>query len=73
MKYEADAAINGLIFDRHEEAKAVEAFTRAIALAAEKFMENPLGAPLIPNWNRVTSAIPGILDMLRKAVDEDNK
>jgi len=72
MKYEADAAINGLEFDRHEEAKAVEAFTRAIAQAARIFMENPLGTPLIPNWNRVTSAIPGILEMLKKAVDEDN-
>jgi glucosyl-3-phosphoglycerate synthase len=73
MKYEADAAINGLEFDRHAEAKAVEAFTRAIAQAAKVFMENPLGSPLIPNWNRVTSAIPGILEMLKKAVDEDNK
>ena len=73
LKYEADAAINGLEFDRHEEAKAVESFTRAIALAAETFMQNPLGTPLIPNWNRVTSAIPGILDMLKKAVDEDNR
>jgi glucosyl-3-phosphoglycerate synthase len=73
IKYEADAAINGLEFDRHEEAKAVEAFTKAITLAAGAFMENPMGSPLIPNWNRVTSAIPGILDMLKKAVDEDNK
>ncbi len=73
MKYEADAAINGLEFDRHEEAKAVEAFTHAISLAAQTFMENPMGSPLIPNWNRVTSAIPGILDMLKKAVDEDNR
>ena len=73
MKYEADAAVNGLEFDRHEEAKAVEAFTRAISLAAQAFMENPMGTPLIPNWNRVTSAIPGILDMLRKAVEEDSK
>ena len=73
MKYEADAAINGLLFDRHEEAMAVEAFTRGLAIAAETFMQNPLGTPLIPNWNRVTSAIPGILDMLKKAVDEDNK
>ena len=73
MKYEADAAINGLTFDRHEEAKAVEAFTRGITMAAQTFMENPMGTPLIPNWNRVTSAIPGILDMLKKAVDEDNK
>jgi glucosyl-3-phosphoglycerate synthase len=73
MKYEADAAINGLVFDRHEEAKAVEAFTRAISIAAGVFMENPLGAPLIPNWNRVISAIPGVLEMLKKAVVEDNK
>jgi glucosyl-3-phosphoglycerate synthase len=73
MKYEADAAINGLVFDRHGEAKAVEAFTKAISLAAQAFMEDPMGAPLIPNWNRVTSAIPGIFDMLRKAVEEDNK
>ncbi|HLB05799.1 MAG TPA: glycosyl transferase, partial [Thermodesulfobacteriota bacterium] len=72
MKYEADAAINGLTFDRHEEAKAVEAFTRGITMAAQTFMENPMGTPLIPNWNRVTSAIPGILEMLKKAVDADN-
>jgi glucosyl-3-phosphoglycerate synthase len=73
MKYEADAAINGLEFDRHSEAQAVEAFTAAIGIAAQVFMEKPISTPLIPNWNRVTSAIPGILDMLKKAVDEDNK
>ncbi len=73
MKYEADAAINGLTFDRHEEAKAVEAFTSGISMAAETFMQKPLGTPLIPNWNRVTSAIPGILEMVKKAVDEDNR
>jgi glucosyl-3-phosphoglycerate synthase len=73
MKYEADAAINGLQFDRHEEAKAVDAFTHAIATASRIFMENPLGTPLIPNWNRVTSAIPDMLEMVKKAVDEDNR
>lgn len=72
MKYEADASINGLEFDRHEEAKAVEAFTRAMTQASKLFMENPMGTPLIPNWNRVTSAIPDILEMLKKAVDADN-
>ena len=61
MKYEADARINGLDFDRHEEAMAVEAFTRAIAMASQAFVENPLGNPLIPNWNRVSAAIPGYL------------
>ncbi|MCC7201438.1 MAG: glycosyl transferase [Nitrospirae bacterium] len=73
VKYEADAAINGLIFDRHAEAGAAEAFANAIRIASEAYSENPMAAPLIPNWNRVTSAIPGILDMLKKAVDEDNR
>jgi glucosyl-3-phosphoglycerate synthase len=73
LKYEADAMINGLNFDRHEEAKAVETFTDAIGLAAQTFMENPMSTPLIPNWNRVISAIPDIFEMLRIAVEEDNK
>ncbi|MDP1634230.1 MAG: glycosyl transferase [Gallionellaceae bacterium] len=73
VKYEADAAINGLGFDRHEEAMAVEAFTKASALAARAFMEDPMGTPLIPNWNRVSTAIPDIFEMLKMAVDEDNK
>ena len=71
--YHADAAINGLEFDRDNEEKAVETFTRAIKLAGEYFLEDPLGAPLIPNWNRVTSAIPGFLSSLSEAVEEDNK
>src|SRR3989304_2876139 len=73
VKYEADAAINGLVFDRHEEAMAIEAFANAMQRAAEAFMGKPMGTPLIPNWNRVTSAVPGILAMLKKAVDEDNR
>jgi len=73
MKYEADAMINGLAFDRHEEAQAVEAFTKAIAMAAQAFVENPMGNPLIPNWNRVSAAIPDIFEILKLAVEEDNK
>jgi glucosyl-3-phosphoglycerate synthase len=74
MKYEADAMINGLEFDLHEETKSVEAFTQAIAIAAQTFTENSMNAaPLIPNWNRVSAAIPDILEMLKIAVDEDNK
>lgn len=72
-RYEGDAAINGLRFDRHEEAMAVDAFTKGISIAAKTIMENPLGAPLIPNWNRVISAIPGVLETLHDVVAEDNK
>jgi glucosyl-3-phosphoglycerate synthase len=73
LKYEADAMINCLNFDRHDEAKAVETFTDAIGMAAQIFMENPMSTPLIPNWNRVISAIPDIFEMLRIAVEEDSK
>lgn len=71
-KYDDDAAINGLFFDRHEEGMAVEAFAKGVQIAAKNFMTDPIGAPLIPNWNRVTSAIPGFLDRLREAVHKDN-
>jgi glucosyl-3-phosphoglycerate synthase len=73
MRYEGVAAINGLIFDRHEEAKGVEAFTNGISIAARTIMEDPLGAPIIPSWNRVISAVPGILHTLKGAIEEDNK
>ncbi|TKJ32165.1 glycosyl transferase [bacterium (candidate division B38) B3_B38] len=71
--YHDDAAINGLRFDRHEEAIAVEAFNEAIKIAAERYLTDPLGVPLIDNWNRVTSAIPDFPDRLREAVELDNK
>lgn len=73
MKYEADATINGLAFDRHEEAKAVEAFGKAIVLAAQAYTENPMGSPPIPNWSRVKAAIPDIFEMLKAAVEADNR
>ena len=71
-KYHDDAAINGLDFDRHEEEVAVEAFVRALELASKAFSDDPLSIPLIPNWNRVTSAIPDFLERLRNAVHDDN-
>jgi glucosyl-3-phosphoglycerate synthase len=71
-RYRADAALNGLKFDIHGEEEAVHAFARALRIAAEAFLADPLGAPLIPNWNRVTAAIPDIYAQLKAAVDQDN-
>jgi glucosyl-3-phosphoglycerate synthase len=71
-KYHDDAAINGLDFDRHEEGVAVETFMKGIELASKAFLEDPLSIPLIPNWSRVTSAIPDFLERLKNAVDDDN-
>lgn len=72
-RYEDDAAINGLIFDRHEESLAMETFTNGIRKAAEIITEDPLGVPLISSWDRVTSAISDILVRIRTAVEEDNR
>jgi glucosyl-3-phosphoglycerate synthase len=71
--YAADAAMNGLRFPRHEEETAVSTFARSIRLAAKNHMEEPMFWPLIPNWNRVESAMPDFLDALNKAVALDNE
>jgi glucosyl-3-phosphoglycerate synthase len=71
--YAADADINGLTFDRHEEEVAVMTFVRSIRTAARTFLEDPLGSALIPNWNRVESALPTFLTELYEAVQRDNR
>ncbi len=72
-RYSDDAALNGLAFDRHEEEVAVETFTRALRTAGLSFVRDPMGAPQIPNWNRVTSALPGFLDNLHEMVEADTR
>jgi glucosyl-3-phosphoglycerate synthase len=71
-RYGADAMINALYFDRHEEESAVETFAEALKLASEEFFADPLGAPPLPNWNRVSAALPTFLDTLKEAVEADN-
>jgi glucosyl-3-phosphoglycerate synthase len=71
-RYDDDATLNGLLFDRHQETKLVEAFTKAIQIAGKEFQEDPRYSPLIPNWNRVTSAIPDFLEQLYDTVEKEN-
>lgn len=72
-RYEDDASINSLFFDRHEESLSVETFTSGIKKAAEVITKDPLGVPLISSWDRVTAALPDILDRIRESVGEDNR
>jgi len=72
IRYESDAAINGLEFDRHGESICVEAFAEGIKSAGEVFWQNPSETNLIPNWHRVTAALPDFLNQLKEAVKEDN-
>ena len=69
--YADDAAINGLMLDRHIEEQSIELFSSNIMLAGQEFFDKPMETPFMPSWNRVISAIPGILDELKTAVDED--
>lgn len=72
-RYGDDSEINGLAFDYHQETVIVEAFTRAIQIAGQDFMDNPLYSPLIPSWNRIISAAPDFLERLEDTVEEENK
>jgi glucosyl-3-phosphoglycerate synthase len=49
------------------------AFSKGINLARRRFLEDPLGVPLIPNWNRVIAAIPDFFSLLNGAVEADNR
>lgn len=69
--YYNDGLFNGLKLDIHKEEKAVELFARNILVAGHKFLENPMEKPFIPSWNRVTSALPGILSDIYAAVEND--
>jgi glucosyl-3-phosphoglycerate synthase len=70
-RYYADAMLNGLQFDRHAEEQAVTTFARSLRQGATEFMYDPLGLPLMPNWNRVAAAIPEFFGLLLEAVEQD--
>lgn len=72
IRYENDAAINSLNFDRHEESLCVEAFVEGIKKAGEVFWQNPSETTLLPSWHRVIAALPDFFKLLKDAVEEDN-
>jgi len=72
VRYENDAAINGLNFDRHSELSCVDAFTTGIKMAGEVFWQNPSKIYFLPNWHRITAALPEFFILLEQAVIKDN-
>ena len=73
LKYNALAKLNGLQYIREKEINAVEAFQHSLELAAEKFLENPMGIPLLSAWITVRSVLPDFSDTFAQAVYLDNK
>ena len=72
-KYNALALLNGLIYDRHEEIEAVEAFVVSLKLAIQEFIKDPVDIPMMAAWVRVAAAIQDFSDRLYEAVEEDNR
>ena len=69
--YNDDAAINALAFDRHAESVAIEMFARALRRACDEFEADPMAYVGLPDWNRITAAIPDFLERYRDAVDAE--
>ncbi len=72
-QYHADALINGLEFDRHNEEQAIETLAERIMAAGEVFQQDPAGGEAIPNWTRVLTAFPDFPQQLRDAVAADTE
>jgi len=72
-KYDALAKLNGLRFERHEEISAVEQFSTALAIASERFMEDPIGTPLMPGWHRVISAESDFGNRMIEVIEAENR
>jgi glucosyl-3-phosphoglycerate synthase len=72
-KYDALAKLNGLRFNRHGETSAVEQFAAAMITAADRYMDDPIGTPLLSAWNRITSAEKDFGHRMVEIIDEENK
>jgi glucosyl-3-phosphoglycerate synthase len=68
IRYQNDAEINRLHFDRHAESTAMESFAEALKIAGQAFWQNPSEMLLIPSWHRVIAAVPDVYDQLLEAI-----
>uniref|UniRef100_Q31HK4 Glucosyl-3-phosphoglycerate synthase n=1 Tax=Hydrogenovibrio crunogenus (strain DSM 25203 / XCL-2) TaxID=317025 RepID=Q31HK4_HYDCU len=71
--YAFDAEMNGLKIDLHSEEQVIELFAQNILDAGKAFIDSPSEVPFMPNWNRVVSACPDILESIYEAVELDNQ
>jgi len=72
-RYEDEAAINSLQYDRQDERSAVEVFLAGIKRVGEDFLKDSFAAPMMSSWSEVTAAVPDIFDRLLNAVEADRR
>ena len=68
--YDSDSTFNALVYDRHQEERALERFSNIILTAGEDYIKNPFGT-IIPSWSRVLSAQANLRHDLRDAALKD--
>lgn len=66
-QHSANAVVNDLQFNRHDEEVAIEAFAECVTAAGDIYREDPSGAEAIPNWTRVRAAFPDFISELHDA------
>ena len=72
-QYHADAVLNSLGYDRHEEEEAIEGFAQLVIEAGSEYQSDPAGAASMPTWSRVITALPDFPARLRAQVIADAK
>jgi len=72
LKYNALSKLNGLTYVREEEISAVEAFEHSLKEAAQVFLKDPMGIPMLSAWITVRSVLPDFSEQFAEAVYADN-
>lgn len=70
--YKADASMNGLSYDFHQEEEVIDLFVKNVYQSGIDYLNDANNLPLMPSWKRVRSAFPDILEEFYQIVEEDN-
>ena len=70
-QYHADAVLNSLTYDRHEEEDTIEGFAQLVIEAGRMYQCDPAGTASMPTWSRVITALPDFPARLREQAVAD--
>ncbi len=72
-RYDNDAVLNGMRYNRHKEEMTVDLFANNVYTAGIDVLEKPDHGAFIPSWKRIKSALPGYMEEYYEAVEKDNQ
>ncbi len=71
-QYCNDATMNGLEFDRFKEERLVDQISKNVYQAGISYLNNPNYGSVMPEWKRVITALPNVLQEFYQFVEADN-